>query len=174
MMEAAPAPSFVVPEAQFLFQLLIIALDPPAQFGQIDQAIERHVRRNGGQPVFGGLGLTLGPFDQQPFLVPRLGPPLVAVGGPHPNPGKARDQRARTSLAPGNRLPAFRRQAERKRLDAKSLYAKWVRVTGSVPRQSSVRPERGSPCWANAPHQHPEPGGSAFAFCPTPSPRPPG
>jgi len=57
---------------------------------------------------------------------------------------------------------------------AKSLYAKWVRVTGAVLRQSSVRLERGSPCWANAPHQHAEPGGSAFAFCPTPSPRPPG
>jgi len=56
----------------------------------------------------------------------------------------------------------------------KSLYAKWVRVTGAVLRQSSVRLERGSPCWANAPHQHAEPGGSAFAFCPTPSPRPPG
>jgi transposase len=56
----------------------------------------------------------------------------------------------------------------------KSLYAKWVRVTGAVLRQSSVRLERGSPCWANAPHQHAEPGGSAFALCPTPSPRPPG
>src|SRR6476646_3022669 len=59
MMEATPAPSFVVPEAEFLFQLLVIALDPPTQFREIDQAIEGHVRREGGQPVFGGLGLTL-------------------------------------------------------------------------------------------------------------------
>ena len=59
-------------------------------------------------------------------------------------------------------------------LTTKNLYAKWVRVTGAVLRQSSVRVERGSPCWANAPHQHPEPGGSAFAFCPTSSPRPAG
>src|SRR5688572_18203093 len=79
MMEAAPATSLVVSKAQFLFQLLVIALDPPAQFGQIDQAIEGHVRREGGQPVFGGLGVALGPFDQQPFLVPRLGPPLVTM-----------------------------------------------------------------------------------------------
>src|SRR3954449_3216478 len=117
MMEATPAPSFVVPEAEFLFQLLVIALDPPTQFREIDQAIEGHVRREGGQPVFGGLGLTLGPFDQQPFLLPRLGPPLVAVGGPHPNPGKARGQRSRASLAPANPLPVRRRQTERKRLD---------------------------------------------------------
>ena len=72
MMEATPAASFVVPEAQFLFQLLIIALDPPAQLGQIDQTIEGHVRRDGGQPVFGGLGVALGPFDQQPFLAAHL------------------------------------------------------------------------------------------------------
>src|SRR5690242_20084847 len=88
MMEAAPAASLVVPEAQFLFQLLVIALDAPAQFGQIDQAIEGHIRREGGQPVFGGRGLALGPFGQQPFLVPRRGPPRVAMGGPHPTRAK--------------------------------------------------------------------------------------
>src|ERR687893_1108927 len=117
MMEAAPAAPLVVPETQFLFELLIIALDPPAQFRQIDQAIEGHVGWEGGQPILGGLGLTLGPFDQQPFLVPRLGPPLVTMGWPHPNPGKARGQRARASLAPGDCLPADRRQVERQRLD---------------------------------------------------------
>src|SRR3954447_9645514 len=115
MMEAAPAPSFVVSQAQFLFQLLVIALDPPAQLGQIDQAIKRHVRWDGGPPILGGLGVALGPFNQQPFLVPRLGPPLVAMGGPHPNPGKARDQRSCGSLAPGNPSaslpPAGRAQA---------------------------------------------------------------
>src|SRR3954453_21613573 len=51
MMEPAPAASLVVPKAQFLFQFLVIALDPPAQFGQINQAIEGHVRREGGQPI---------------------------------------------------------------------------------------------------------------------------
>ena len=99
MMEAAPAASLVMSQAEFLFQLLIIALDPPAQLGQIDQAIEGHVRRDGGQPILGGLGVALGPLDQQPFLIARLGPPLVAMGGPHPNPGKARCQRSCGSAA---------------------------------------------------------------------------
>ena len=72
MMEAAPAASLVMSKAQFLFQLLIIALDPPAQLGQIDQTIEGHVRRDGGQPILGGLGVALGPFDQQPFLAAHL------------------------------------------------------------------------------------------------------
>jgi len=64
MMEAAPAASLVVPQAEFLFQLLIIALDAPAQLRQIDQTLEGHVRREGGKPIFGGLGIALGPFDQ--------------------------------------------------------------------------------------------------------------
>src|SRR3954469_24117243 len=118
MVEAAPAASLVVPKAEFLFQLLVIALDAPAPrgldpgVGQIDQALERGVGREGGQPVLGGLGLALGPFDQQPFLTARLGPPRVAMGCPPPNPGKARCQRSRGSFAPGNRLPACRRQVE--------------------------------------------------------------
>src|SRR3954469_21363824 len=118
MMETAPAASLVVSQAEFLFQLLVIALDPPAQLGQIDQALEGHVRRDGGQPILGGFGLTLGPFDQEPFLASRLGPPIVTMGGPHPNSGKARCQRSRASLAPGNRLPAGLGQVARKRLDA--------------------------------------------------------
>src|SRR3954451_18434578 len=60
MMEAAPAAPLIVSQAQFLFQILVIALDPPAQFREIDQALEGHVRWDGGQPVFDRLGLTLG------------------------------------------------------------------------------------------------------------------
>src|SRR3954452_21006936 len=105
MMKTAPAASLVMPQAEFLFQLLIIALDPPAQFREIDQAIKGYVRRDGSQPILGGLGIALGPFAQHPFPLPRLDPPLVTMGGPHPNPGKARGQRARASVAPGHRLP---------------------------------------------------------------------
>src|SRR3954449_1756055 len=121
MMEAAPAASLIVPKAEFLFQLLVIAFDPPAQLGQIDQAIERGVGRDGGQPVLGGLGVALGPFDQQPFLAARRGPPFVTMGCPYPNPGKARGQRSRAPLAPGDRLPACWWQAERQRLDANRM-----------------------------------------------------
>src|SRR5215210_2467547 len=99
MVEAAPAASFVVSQAQFLFQLLVIALDPPAQFGQIDQAIERHVRWDGGKPILGGFGVALGPFDQQPFLAARFGPPIITMGCPHPNPSKARWRRSASRVS---------------------------------------------------------------------------
>ena len=45
MMEAAPATPLKVSEPDFLFQLLIIALDAPAQFGQIDQTGEANILR---------------------------------------------------------------------------------------------------------------------------------
>ena len=37
MMEAAPSAPFIVPEPDFLLELLIVALDAPAQLGQIDE-----------------------------------------------------------------------------------------------------------------------------------------
>src|SRR4051794_8514099 len=113
MMEAAPAAPLIVSKAQFLFELLVIALDPPAPPGldpgvrQIDQALEGHAGGEGAHQILGGFGAPLGPFEQYPSLAPGGGPPLVAVGGPHPNPGKARCQRSRASLAPGDRLPAW-------------------------------------------------------------------
>ena len=46
-MEAAPAPPLVVPEPEFLFELLVIAFDPPAKLGQVDEMIERGLLRQG-------------------------------------------------------------------------------------------------------------------------------
>ena len=42
-MEAAPAASFVVIEPDLLLELLIIALDPPAQLGKIHKPAEGDV-----------------------------------------------------------------------------------------------------------------------------------
>src|SRR4051812_22412227 len=144
MMETAPAASLVVPQAEFLFQLLVIALYAPTQFRQVDQAIKGHVRRDGGKPVFGGLRVALGPFDQQPFFITRLGPPLVTLRRPHPNPGKARGQWSCGSLAPENHLPAGRGQVERERLDAdRTVLAvaahELRRTTATRPRQRRQR-----------------------------------
>ena len=45
MVKAAPAATLVVAEAEFLLQLLIVAFDPPAQLGQIDQIAEPGIFR---------------------------------------------------------------------------------------------------------------------------------
>lgn len=43
MVKAAPAATFIVAEPDLLFQLEIVSLDPPAQLGQIDHALEADV-----------------------------------------------------------------------------------------------------------------------------------
>ncbi len=97
MVEAAPAAALVMAKAEFLLEFLVIALDPPAQLGEIDQAFERGVIREVGEPVLGRFPLVRRPFDQQPFFGARLGQGLVAVGGAHPHPGKTRNGNARSA-----------------------------------------------------------------------------
>src|SRR4030081_2812827 len=53
MMKAAPAASLIVSEPDLLLELLIVALDAPAQFGEIDQLAEADLLRQGREPVFG-------------------------------------------------------------------------------------------------------------------------
>jgi hypothetical protein len=43
MMEAPPTAALIMPEANFLFEVFIIALDAPAHLGEIDKAAEQHV-----------------------------------------------------------------------------------------------------------------------------------
>ena len=82
VVKAAPASPFIMAEADLLLELLIVALDPPAQLGKIDEAIEGDVVRKGGEPVLGRLALAFGPFDQEPLLGSRLRKPLIAMRAP--------------------------------------------------------------------------------------------
>jgi hypothetical protein len=59
MMEAAPAAALIMPKADFLLEVLIVALDAPAQLGEIDEAAERHFPVDGCEPELGGLCLAL-------------------------------------------------------------------------------------------------------------------
>src|SRR5260370_37584542 len=65
MMEAPPAAALIMAEADFLLEVVIIALDAPAQLGDVDKAAERHVAVDRREPEFGGRRLALGPFDEQ-------------------------------------------------------------------------------------------------------------
>jgi hypothetical protein len=74
MMKAAPAAALVMAKADFLLEFLIVALDAPAHHGEIDKIAERHFPVDGCQPVFGGLSLALGPFDERCLLPKRASP----------------------------------------------------------------------------------------------------
>ena len=65
MVKASPASTFIVIEAQFLLEFLIVALDPPAQFGSFHEPREGCIRRQGREPVFGRRAFVLRPFDEQ-------------------------------------------------------------------------------------------------------------
>jgi hypothetical protein len=82
MVEAAPAPSFKMTEPNLLFELLIIALDPPAQLGEIDQTGQRHVLWKGREPVLGRLLVALGPFDEKPLFGSGRGAIVIAMRRP--------------------------------------------------------------------------------------------
>ena len=82
-MEAAPAAALVMPEPEFLLEFLVVALDPPAQFRRIDQALEGDVLRQGREPVLGWLASPRRPLDQQPFLRTRRPQEGVAMGRAH-------------------------------------------------------------------------------------------
>jgi len=86
MVETAPPAPFIITKAEFLLELLLIAFDPPPQFGQVDQTIEGDILGQGGKPILGRLGFVFRPLDQQPFFGARFGQQVVAVRRPQPQP----------------------------------------------------------------------------------------
>src|SRR3954469_22294337 len=113
VVEAAPAAALVVPEPQFLLELLVVAFDAPPELGKFDQAREADVLRQGREPVFGGLPLAFRPLDQEPLLGTGLAPMIVAVRRPDPQAGKARGQRLDGALPPRDRGQRVRWQGQR-------------------------------------------------------------
>src|ERR1044071_507763 len=105
MVETAPAAALVVPEPEFLLELLVIAFDAPRELGAFDQALEADVLRQGREPVFAGLLLAFRPLDQEPFLRAQLIQPVIAMSGSHPHPCEARGEPVSDALAPGDLSP---------------------------------------------------------------------
>ncbi|KVF24150.1 hypothetical protein WJ07_14285 [Burkholderia vietnamiensis] len=79
VMESTPATSFEVAPTEFLLEIVIVPLDTPAHFGDMNHTFERGVRRQSRKPIFERLRITFGPFDQQPFLIAQCGAPVIAV-----------------------------------------------------------------------------------------------
>src|SRR4051794_36504698 len=115
-MEAAPAAPLIVPEPEFLLELLVVALDAPAQLGKADETVEGDVHRQGREPVLRRLLLLRGPLDQQPFLWAGFAEGVIAMRRPDPQTGKARGEPIGRALAPRDRGPCVRRQRKRDRL----------------------------------------------------------
>ena len=90
MKAALPAP-FIVPKPDLLLEFLVVALDAPTQFGEIDQPTETDLFRQGREPVLGRSLFLLWPLDQQPFLRSVSGLPMT-MADPDTHARKARGQ----------------------------------------------------------------------------------
>jgi hypothetical protein len=121
MVEAAPSASLEVPQPKLLLELLIIALNAPAQFGEIDHAIECGIGGQRREPIFGRFGLVLRPFDQQPFLRPRITALIVTMGDTNADPRKARAERFSRAFAPFDPAPRAPGESKCKLLDRDRL-----------------------------------------------------
>src|ERR1044072_3582218 len=113
VVEPAPAAALVVPQPEFLLELLVVALDAPPELGAFDQAREADILRQGREPVRGGLLLAFRPLDQEPLLRARFAQPGVAMSGPPAPPCEARGEPIGDALAPGDRGPRLRPKSQR-------------------------------------------------------------
>jgi hypothetical protein len=66
--------AFVMVESEFLFQLAVVLLDPPARLGDAHEAPQRQpLLTELGQPIFRGLGLPWGELSDVAERVRTLG-----------------------------------------------------------------------------------------------------
>ncbi len=147
MVEAAPPAPFIITKAELLFELLIIALDPPPQFCPVDQPIKGDILGQAGKPILGRLGFVLRPLDQQPLFGARFGQQVVAVPhgtspwaeGPRPQPQPCEpcSEPVRAAFAPPDGLPPLLRQAESERPRPSPGQA-WRRSAGAGRRAAAT------------------------------------
>src|SRR3954462_5861766 len=104
-MKAAPAPPLKVAQTDLLLEFLIIPLDAPARFRQVNKVPQDGVLRQGREPVLGRPLLALRPFNQAPFLSAQRSAPIIPMGGPNPHSRKARSQRGLGAFAPRHDVP---------------------------------------------------------------------
>jgi hypothetical protein len=111
MVEAAPAAAFIAAEPNLFLQFQIIALDPPAEFGRIDHALQQDVGWQCEEPIVVRFGCFLRPLDQQPFF----------RGRSHPQAGKSRGQCSVAAVPSFDLLPGVSGEPRSQCLDRDRL-----------------------------------------------------
>ena len=100
VVKAAPASSLEVVQSEFLLELLVVTLDAPATLDGVHELLAPDVRGQCAEEVFGGLGLAVGPFDEQPLLITRHYVQVVAMRRRDAHCGKARGELRVGSFTP--------------------------------------------------------------------------
>jgi hypothetical protein len=68
VVKAAPPSSLIMIEPEFLLELLIITLNPPAQFGVLNERRDGRIRRQSRKPIFSRLVFATGPLNKKPLF----------------------------------------------------------------------------------------------------------
>src|SRR3974390_1052094 len=117
MVKAAPTSPLEMAKADLPFEFLVVALNAPAQLGDIDQLTESNVRWKRRKPIFGRRSFALRPLDQQPFLRPALSEPVISMCRTNAHTRKTRRHPFCRPLTPPDLVPSMRGQPDRKLLD---------------------------------------------------------
>lgn len=110
LVEAPPAPALVVAESDPLLQVLVVALDPPAELVSPDEFWERSALGLRRQPVLRRLLAPLGLLDQQPLDGVRRRSTEVAMVRSHSKRSEPARHQAGAALAPCRSAPSLGRQ----------------------------------------------------------------
>jgi hypothetical protein len=112
VMKASPFAPLVIRQPDLLFEFLVVALDPEAQFGQADQFLERRPGRQRREPILGRRAAAGGPFDEQPLGGTRFTPQIIAMRRARPHGGKARTHCSARAFTPTDLAEPLGGQAE--------------------------------------------------------------
>jgi len=83
MMKSTPPTPLEVSKAKLLLEILVVTLNAPAHFGNVNEMFDNRLFWQRWKPVFGWFEFANGPLDKQPFFIARRSPPIITVGGPH-------------------------------------------------------------------------------------------
>src|SRR2546425_6730126 len=113
VMKSPPASALIMVETELALQLLIVALDTPAQPREADELSDGGVGRHRRERELRRRWFTAGPLDEEPLDGSRLMPVFVAVSGSHPHAGEAGPHLPARSLTPRHIPPRARGKIER-------------------------------------------------------------
>jgi hypothetical protein len=139
MMKAAPLAPLIIREPDFLFEFFVVAFDPPAQFGEMNQFLQRRPGRQRREPILGRRALALGPFDEQPLFLTWGTAQIIAMRRTHLHGSKARTHFSARPFAPTDFAQLLGGQAESQCLDRHRLMFK----IASQPRRFAPATARG-------------------------------
>ena len=124
-MEPPPAATFEMIETEFVLELLVVPLDPPAQVRQTDEGGQRGRPGQRREVVLRRRRLAQRPLGQDPLDGSGLSAVSV-MRGPNAKGDESRAHASPCAFTPGHRGPGREEQSRDERRHADSVLARWA------------------------------------------------